>query len=75
MSKNQEANGESSGSSKPGARCNTLPYEQRTIARFGNLGWDQEGALLENKAKTLLTELGVSGWRNVSACRKQGGSA
>ena len=46
------------GSNQPLPRP-SLPYHERTIAAFGNLGWDTEGSTLEERAASTFTELGV----------------
>ena len=46
------------GSNQPHQRP-SLPYHERAIAAFGNLGWDTDGATLEERATATFTELGV----------------
>jgi hypothetical protein len=54
-----------------------VPYESRTLAIMGNLGFDTPADELEERCKTLLQELGFSQehWSGIACTRRDGGSA
>ena len=53
-----------------------LPYDQRVIARIGNLGWDDTGGVVVTRAKEVLQEAGVqdSVWKSMAAVNPKKGS-
>ena len=55
----------------------SIPYDQRTIARIGNLGWDTEADLIIARAKDVLQKAGVDDgqFRGLSAPRRKGSMA
>ena len=52
----------------------STPKELRVIARIGNLGWDNDGTTVEQRARTVLTESAES-WKNLAAVNPKKGSS
>ena len=55
----EEVKEENQASSSVDVPTVSLPYEQRTIARIGNLGWDQTSETLTERARRVLVEAAV----------------
>ena len=55
----EEVKEENQASSSVDAPTVSLPYEQRTIARLGNLGWDETSETLTERARRVLAEAAV----------------
>ena len=55
----------------------SVPYEQRVVARIGNLGWDDVGDTVTKRAKEVLHEAGVQSgeWKSLAPVNAKKGSA
>ena len=62
---------------RDGSQSVIVPYEQRVIARIGNLGWNTEKKTIEERAKQVLNEAGVNSgkYKHLAAVSAKLGSA